>query len=166
MKHWAVLVLIAAAVPAHAEQPEIPDISADERDLGDERKFVVFHKPDVTYEEALADIRECSAHATHLVQRRADSFVPWGRDDAGQAVTYDGGNYGLVGMAIGAIIAGPLERSIRQTIMIRCMDPRGYTRYRANEEQWKELFEKSENGKELLAAIASGPVPPTPKANP
>ena len=174
---WLGAALIAAPLAAQdepqdgaareqAQPPAIPDLSSEERDLGDERKYIYFHKAGVSYEEALADVQECAAHATHLQQRTGKSFVPWGRNDAGLNVTYDGGQYGLVGAVIGAIIAGPLERSIRQSIMIRCLDPRGYTRYRANKDQWQQLIEDGENPNEMLAAIASGPVPPTPKANP
>lgn len=144
----------------------IPDLSSPENKLGDERKYVVFHKPDISYEEALADVTECAAHSGRLVQRKANTFVPWGRDEAGHAISYDGGQFGLVGFAIASIIDGPIERSIRQSIMIRCMTPRGYERFRANKDQWQELFEGEGNGSEVLAAIASGPIPPTPKANP
>ena len=163
---FAALAALLGAAPLAAEPPPIPNLAVPEKDLGDERKFVVWHKQGVSYDEALRDITECSAHAGRLVQRKGDTFVPWGREDSGRIVTYDGGGYGLVGLAIASIIAGPLERSISQSILIRCMDPRGYTRHRANEEQWKDLFEKGENGLEIYAAIASGPVPPTPVANP
>ncbi|MBV7259228.1 hypothetical protein [Erythrobacter crassostreae] len=148
------------------EPPPIPDLSSPEGKLGDARKYVVFHKADTTYEAALSDVKECAAHSGRLVQRKANTFVPWGRDDAGNAVAYDGGQFGLVGFAIASIIDGPIERSIRQSSMIRCMTPRGYVRYRANKDQWQELFETGENGSELLAAIAAGPVPPTPEAKP
>jgi hypothetical protein len=76
-------------------------------------------------------------------------------------------NYGLVGVAIMAIISGPLDRSVRQSRMMRCMLPRGYARYRTSESMWKQL-----NGKDLAqsilvqAKIASGPVPPTERTLP
>ncbi|TRD10776.1 hypothetical protein FGU71_02095 [Erythrobacter insulae] len=152
--------------PLPSQPPAIPDLSSPENELGDERKYIVFHKEGISYERALSDVKECAAHSGRLVQRKADTFIPWGRDETGRAVTYDGGQFGLVGFAIASIIDGPIERSIRQSIMIRCMTPRGYVRYRANKDQWQDLFENGENGSEILAAIASGPVPPTPKANP
>jgi hypothetical protein len=98
------------------------------------------------------------------VQRATPSFVPWQKRDAARPVRYDGGSYGLVGAAIGAMIAGPLERSIRQTRMFRCMVPRGYSRYRVTEDMWKRIYEaEPEQAIATLAAIASGPVPPTPQ---
>jgi hypothetical protein len=101
------------------------------------------------------------------VQRSTPTFVPWQRGDATRPVTYNGGNYGLVGLAIAAMIAGPLERSIRQTRMFRCMVPRGYARYRVTEDMWKHIYQ-AEPGEAIaaLARIASGPVPPNPRVLP
>jgi hypothetical protein len=161
-------LLMAGVAPASAQSvpPPIPDLAVPEKELGDERKYVVFHKPGVSYEDALRDMSACARHASRTTQRTAPGFVPWGRDEAGQVVAYDGLNFGLVGLAIGAIIDGPIERSVRQTTMIRCLTPRGYVRYRAGKDQWQELFEKNEDWIPIAAAIASGPTPPTPKANP
>ena len=149
-------LVAAAAAPAIAsEPPPVPDLAAAEKDLGDARKYVLFHKEGVSYQDALRDITACASHGTRTVQRTAPGFVPWGRDDQGSPITYDGGNFGLVGSVIGSIIDGPIERSIRQTTMIRCMTPRGYVRYRASKDQWQELFEKRDDWIPLAAAIAS-----------
>jgi hypothetical protein len=58
-----------------------------------------------------------------------------------------------------------LDRSIRQQVMMRCMLPRGYDRYSVTEVMWKQIH-AGDNIPALIdlqAAIASGPVPPTPK---
>lgn len=162
----ASLLVCVTPLAAQPAPPPIPNLAVPEKELGDQRKYVVFHKPGVSYEDALRDMSACARHSSRTTQRTAPGFVPWGRDEAGRGVTYDGLNFGLVGLAIGAIIDGPIERSVRQTTMIRCLTPRGYIRYRAGKDQWQQLFEKNEDWVPLAAAIASGPTPPTPKANP
>jgi hypothetical protein len=159
--------LLAAPIAARAEitPPSVPSLAASEAEWGDERKYVYFHKPGVSFADALRDISECARHARRTAQRTAPAFVPWGRDDRGSPVTYEGLNYGLVGAAIGAIIAGPLERSARQTVMIRCLTPMGYSRYRAGKDQWQAIFEGDGDWVPVAAAIASGPVPPTPRVD-
>ena len=163
----ALAVFAASPTVAMAQMapPPVPDLSAEESELGDERKYVVFHKPGVSFEEALRDMSACARHSQRAQHRTAPAFVPRGRDDRGAPVTYDGLNYGLVGLAIASIIDGPIERSLRQTVMIRCMTPRGYDRYRMGKDQWQELFEGDSDWVPIAAAIAAGPVPPTPKVD-
>lgn len=148
------------------QRPALPDLTADTKELGDARKYVVFHKPGISYEDALRDMTACARHSNRSAARKTDYFVPRGRDDKGNPVVYDGGNFGLVGAVLASIIDGPIERSVRQTTMIRCMTPRGYTRYRAAKDQWQEIFEKRDDWVQVAAVIASGPVPPTPEAKP
>ena len=47
-----------------------------------------------------------------------------------------------------AIIDGPIDRSIRQSRMMRCMLPRGYARYRTSEALWKQI-----NSTDLAASV-------------
>ena len=72
------------------------------------------------------------------------------------------------GTAIGAIIQGPLERSVRQSRLYACMLPRGYARYRTSEDVWSLLNDDANPQKSirLQALIAAGPVPPTPRMEP
>jgi len=65
-------------------------------------------------------------------------------------------------------IAGPLERSIRQSRLYRCMVPRGYARYRTSEDVWKLLNSGSAAPRAIMlqARIAAGPTPPTPRVEP
>ncbi|MFM5925146.1 MAG: hypothetical protein ACKOPG_13265, partial [Novosphingobium sp.] len=143
------------------------DLAAPEKDLGDERKYWVLHKPGISFETAQRDLQFCWRYVPHGIQRSVPGFVPWRQNDANRPVTYDGGNYGLVGMVIASMIAGPLERSIRQSRMFRCMVPRGYHRYRITEDRWKQIYQApSDQAIATLAAIASGPVPPNPQVLP
>jgi hypothetical protein len=160
------LILMAAQAHANELQP-LPDLNVAEKDLGDARKFVVFHSRDVTAEQAEADLLYCYQFLPHGVARRAASFVPWSKSDSANPVTYGGGSYGLVGYGIAAIIDGPLERSIRQSRLYRCMIPKGYDRYRTSEAVWKRLNENNGlAGVKLQARIAAGPPPPTARVLP
>ena len=162
------LALGAAPVAAQNAPPQpivtVEELAAAEKDLGDPRKYWVLHKPGVSVEQASADLTFCWRFVPHGVQRSTPSFVPWRKRDANRPVSYTGGPYGLVGAAIGAIISGPLERSIRQSRMFRCMVPRGYARYRVTEDLWKRIYQaEPAQAIATLAAIASGPMPPTPE---
>lgn len=83
--------------------------------------------------------------------------------DANRPVSYDDGAYGLVGVAIAAIIAGPLERSIRQSRLYRCMVPRGYARYRTSEDAWKLLNSGREASRAIMLKRGSPPARHRPR---
>ena len=137
-----------------------------EKSLGDERKFFVFHKADVGLEQARADLGFCSRYIARGQQRFLPTFVDWQHADPARPVP-NNLNYGLVGVAIMSIIDGPIDRSVRQTRMMRCMLPRGYARFRTSEAVWKQLNSKDLAASiDLQARIASGPVPPTPRTLP
>lgn len=159
-------LLFPSAAIAQVIAPEAPDLVVDEKQYGDERKYVVFHQTGVSFEDAQRDIHACSQHAVRSRARTAPSFIPWRRDIKGATITYDFSYFGLAGFVIASIIDGPIERSVRQTVMIRCMTPRGYIRYRSSKDQWQELFEKNDNWVPIAASIASGPTPATPRADP
>jgi hypothetical protein len=170
---FVVVALLTSAGSALAQSSSpaapvaIPDLSASEKDLGDERKYWVLHKPGVSIEQATRDLTFCWQYVPHGVQRSVPGFVPFRQADANRPVTYNGGNYGLVGAVIASMIAGPLERSIRQSRMFRCMVPRGYHRYRITEDRWKEIYQADpQTAIPMLAAIAAGPVPPNPRVLP
>ena len=172
---FAALVALAGASGAVTMQSptppmvSVPDIGADARRLGDERKFFIFHQQGVSLQQARADLSYCFRYILLGPGVIFPYFHPWdSRAGKGDRATYDfGGQYGLTGAVIGAIIAGPLERSKRQMSMMRCMIPRGYARYRVSEGLWKEM-----NGSnvpqsiEIQARLASGPVPPTARVQP
>jgi len=159
-------VLAQTTSPAVTDEA-LPDLAVAADQLGDDRKYLIFYKPGVTVEQAAADLSFCWQFLPHGVARRAPGFIPWKQADATRQVTYSGGNYGLVGAAIGAIIAGPIERSIRQSRLYRCMVPRGYARYRTSEDVWNLLnSDDQQRSIRLQARIAAGPVPPTPRIQP
>jgi hypothetical protein len=169
LRRLAVAVSAFAAVPqavlAEVARPPVPDLITDPKTFGDDRKYVVFHKDGVSFSDALQDISECARHARRAQHRTAPSFVAWGRDQTGKLVSYDSFNFGLTGLVIASIIDGPIERSARQTVMIRCLTPMGYQRYRAASAQWQAIFEGRDDWVPVAAAIASGPTPSTPKVD-
>lgn len=145
----------------------VPDLSVPPKSLGDERKFFLFHKAGVTAEQAENDLRFCWRYLAMGEQRKLPSFVAWGTDEAAPTAAVNSGQFGLIGVAIGGIVAGPLERRRRQSRMFRCMVPRGYARYRTSEALWKQLNTgDSERSIRLQARIAAGPTPPTPRVLP
>jgi hypothetical protein len=177
MRFYGVPLLAAAALsasplaaqdspPPPPPQPiAVPDLVAADGKYGNELKYFVFHKQGASFEAARADIAECTLHTVHGRQLKMPAFVAWDDNDRqAEAVEFNGA-YGLVGLAIYSIIAGPLERSLRQEVMMACMLPRGYDRYSVSEETWKQIHE-GDNVPALIdlqATIASGPVPRTPK---
>ena len=165
----AALAQLAAATvtPPPIATIAVPNLATDARPLGDERKFFVFHRADTSLDQARADLGFCFRYVQTGSGILLPYFYAWKGNGAGNPAVYDGGQFGLTGALIAALIAGGIERSKRQINMMRCMLPRGYARYRISEELWKEL-----NGKDRLASIevqariASGPVPPTPRVLP
>jgi hypothetical protein len=176
MRYGGVQLLAAAALaaapvaaqdapPLPAPAIAVPDLVAADGKYGNELKFFVFHKQSANFEAARADIAECTLHTVHGKQLKMPAFVAWDDNDRQADAVEFNGAYGLVGLAIYSIIAGPLERSLRQEVMMACMLPRGYDRYSVTEAMWKQIHE-GENPAALIdlqAAIASGPVPRTPK---
>lgn len=167
MRALLVAAFLAASLsPASAQAPAIPDLNVPANDLGDERKFFVFHQAGVSLEQARADLGFCSRYIARGQQRFLPDFVAWQHVDPAKPIP-NNLNYGLVGVAIMAIIDGPIDRSIRQARMMRCMLPRGYARYRTSEALWKQInSDDLATSIELQARIASGRVPPTPRTLP
>ena len=173
-KSCLAMILMSTAVPGWAQEvaaPDpasiaVPDLDIPPQQLGDPKKFFFFHKSGVTFEAARQDLAFCSRYIARGAVRGYPGFVPWQSAPPAEPIVQNL-NYGLVGVAIMAIISGPIDRSIRQSRMMRCMLPRGYARYRTSEDLWKQL-----NGGDLAqsilvqAKIASGPVPPTERTLP
>lgn len=161
---FALLVLTAGQA---AQAQMLPNLAIAEKQLGDARKYWLLHKAGVSQAEAEADFAFCWRFLDRGVQRSVPDFVPWRQPDAKRQQAYSLSQYGLVGDVIAAIIAGPIERSIKSARLFRCMVPRGYARYRTSEDLWKQLMEQPPaQAIPVLARIASGPVPPTEKVLP
>ncbi len=130
-------------------------------------KYYYFHRVDTDFETALADIRECDAHARGLFR---GNYYP----DAATTAMYGVG--GVIGGAIGGAIAdavfGSAEiRRRRRINMRRCMFYLGYDRFGLDELLW-EAFNFEEGNSDvaepdrqrmlaLQALVASGPRPST-----
>jgi hypothetical protein len=163
----------AAAIPLSVQPataqpaPPVPNLSVAEKDLADARKYFILHKPGVTVEQARVDLEFCWHFLPHGMPRPVPGFVPWTRSQAIRQAPGGPGPYGLVGDIMAAMVAGPLERSMRQSRIFRCMVPRGYDRYRTSEAIWKQLNEGDANASiAMQARIAAGPVPPTQRILP
>lgn len=170
----SLLLGVAAAVADVPPVPNpalihVPDLAADTRPLGNEKKFFVFHRAGGTFEEALTDLRFCFRFANQPLWNPPPEFVPW--VEANQTKNNEPvlPPYGVVGVLMDEAfgITASVERSNRQINMMSCMLPRGYVRYRISEPLWHELNGKSlEQSLLLQAKIASGPAPTTPRVNP
>ncbi|MDF7774362.1 hypothetical protein P1X14_03815 [Sphingomonas sp. AOB5] len=159
------------AVPASAQEAApsldpatitIPDLSGgrDPDVIRNGWKYFYFWRADTRFEEALADFTECYRFLpVGMTHPGTPMFAPW--EDKPAAETYTPvPAYGLVGVAIGAIIAGPLERRARQSRLRRCMEPRGYQRYPLQERRWEVLTDNfSPASIAMQAKAASGSVP-------
>lgn len=172
---WAGLALVsgsggplAAQAPASPAGAGLPDLNVPEGRLGDARKYFLLHKPGVTVDRAEADLTFCWRYLPRGASRSVPSFVPWGKTDAPRPLpSAAGGQYGLIGVGIAALVAGPINRSLRQSRIFRCMVPRGYARYRTSEAVWNQLNSSDASQSiHLQALIAAGPVPPTPRIRP
>ena len=142
-------VLAAAAVCAQpalaAEAPplpdpaklELPDLSrpTTAEDAKDFEKYFYFHRADTSFEQALADIRECDGYARGLASPYgyADTPYPYAGTLAGVA----GG--AIANLMISAIFGSAELRKARRTNMRRCMNYKGYDRYGLNKDVWQEF---------------------------
>jgi hypothetical protein len=133
-----------AAPPPPAPPPapdpaklELPDLAAPTTadDAGDFDKYFYFHRADTSFEQALADIRECDGYARGLAS-------PYGYQSAGYpyAGTVAGVGGELIANAMISLIFGSAElRKARRTNMRRCMNYKGYGRYGLNKDVWQQF---------------------------
>lgn len=166
----ALAVWLGGAGPAAAQADSPPDPatvtlpdltpSSDPEVIKDGWKHFYFHKAGVSYAEAYADFSECYRY---LPVAGADPglpmFAPWGQVPGVERIqpSY---NYGLVGIAIVALTAGPMERKASQSRLRRCLETRGYVRYPLPEKVWRQLVDDySERSIALQAKAASLPAP-------
>lgn len=171
---FALAALSAAAAPASAQDQPPPDPATvtlpdmtptrDRDVIEDGWKHFYFHKAGVSYAEAYADFAECYRFLpvpgmTNLLP----AFVPWGEPLVLRPRPPAPNQYGLIGAAIGAMVAGPIERRAHQARLRRCLEPRGYVRYPLDEDRWERLIDNySEASIARQALAASGPTPDLP----
>lgn len=150
----------AISMPAlvFAESPE---------DATNYQKYYYFHRPDTSFADALADIRQCDEFARGLY---GGDYYP------NPAYTALYGVGGALGGAIGGAMAQAIygsaeERRKRRVNMRRCMSFKGYQRYGLSKDLWQE-FNFEEGNREvpeaerqrmlaMQAKVASGPLPST-----
>ncbi|MBK8373982.1 hypothetical protein [Sphingorhabdus sp.] len=156
---------IASAAPETAlPDPttiSVPDVtpSADPKIREDGYKFYYFHSPDVSFETAYQDLRDCRAHLVSAGPAAVPGFIPWGEQHR-REVFQGTPMYGIVGVAMAAIIVPKMIRGQHSNKMRRCMGTRGYDRYAIAE----SVFDKLNDGEEqqlilMQAKLASGPKP-------
>ena len=166
---YSVLLAAAAAIAASGVAPQpinpglitVSDIAADKRELGNENKFFVFHRENTSFAEAEADLRFCMRYIHQPIFPVPPSYVPWVEKANPE------GKPPINGGIIGGMVVSGVQRSLRQSNMMRCMLPRGYARYRVSEGLWREInYRDLESSTIVQAGIASGPVPSTPRSHP
>jgi len=141
---------------------ELPDLtpSRDPKVIEAGWKYFYFHKAGVSYAEAYEDFSECYrylpvAGANPLLPM----FAPW-RESPGVEYVASSSNFGLIGMGIAALVAGPINRRAQQAPLRRCLETRGYVRYPLTEAVWSQLVDGySPRSIALQAKAASLPAP-------
>ncbi len=164
--------LMAAPVEAQVSQsiPPVEDVvlpdlsSTNDPAVADEGwKYFFFHKQGTTYADAYADFAECYHFlpgAGVKIPYFLPMFVPWGEKTTAAVKPVTGGQYGLVGIAIMAMVPDPAERRSRQSRLRRCLEPRGYVRYPLSKDSWEELVDDySFRSIAMQAKAATGPHP-------
>lgn len=157
-------VAVQPGAPPDPAALALPDLSPtrDPNVVADGWKYFYFHKSGVSFAEAYADFSDCYRFLPVAgAIGTLPMFAPWREMPGVQVIepTY-GANYGLVGVVIANIVAGPLERRWRQSRLRLCMEPRGYVRYPIPEQTWEQLTDNfSPRSIALQARAASGPTP-------
>ncbi|MFT4027211.1 MAG: hypothetical protein QM676_10475 [Novosphingobium sp.] len=138
------------------ETVKVPELdSIDPRSLKTNEKFFYFHSSSRTFAEAYVDIRECRSFLPKTATRLLPSFIPWTEPDL-RPQAEPSPRFGLVGVVIGAILFGGLERNERNIKMRRCMEPRGYARVPLTEVGWKAINEGEESRVVAVQAKLAG----------
>lgn len=176
---WITKILIASMSMAILTKPlfaqesspqtdlTVPNLAVDEKDLGDPKKYFVFHQPSVSFETAESDLKFCWRHLGTQYMRDATDFIPWQQNQNSEEKEVVLTQYGIVGAVIGAWVIQAEGRRIRQNRMFNCMSPRGYQPYRTSQKIWNELnTDDVSQSIYLQAKIASGPIPPSPQVLP
>jgi hypothetical protein len=151
--------------------PELAFVE-DQNDRDNYEKYYYFNRPETDFPTALADLRECDAHARGLY--RGNFFPNAGQTNAAAM------QYGALAGAAGGLIAGIMMDAImgpaqlrgkRRINMRRCMGFKGYARYGLDKDLWEAFnFEEGvgevpEAERQLMLAgqarVASGPRPST-----
>lgn len=150
--------------PATVPMPKLDFVSTPliEADFD---KYYFFNRANTTFEEALADLRDCDGFARGLSSgyKYQEAPYPYTYTMAGAA----GGV--IANVMIAAIFGSAEKRRLRRVNMRRCMGYRGYARFGLEKDLWQEFnFEEGFSGEgedkrqamlAQQAKVASGPRP-------
>lgn len=158
------LSILGNAAPDEDPMTVIPDPStiaipkldfvATPQDEADYDKYFFFHRDGTTFQEALADIRDCDGLARGLVSGYQYQQAPYP-----YTYTVAGAVGGVIANAMVEAIFGSSEkRRLRRVNMRRCMGYKGYERFGLSKELWQAFhFEEgfsSEKEEKRQAMIA------------
>ncbi len=177
----ASLALVASAAGAQDAKPKVdpmtvvPDpatVAMPKLDFvsnplieADFDKYYFFNRANTSFEEALADLRDCDGFARGLSSgyKYQEAPYPYTYTMAGAA----GGV--IANVMIAAIFGSAEKRRLRRVNMRRCMGYRGYARFGLEKDLWQEFnFEEGFSGEgedkrqamlAQQAKVASGPRP-------
>lgn len=150
--------------PATVPMPKLDFVSTPliEADFD---KYYFFNRAGTSFEEALADLRDCDGFARGLSSgyKYQEAPYPYTYTMAGAA----GGV--IANVMIAAIFGSAEKRRLRRVNMRRCMGYRGYARFGLEKDLWQEFnFEEGFSGEgedkrqamlAQQAKVASGPRP-------
>lgn len=130
-------------------------------------KYFYFHKPDVSQEQARADIVECYTFSQNLTLMQPGSVptytsVPYGGTTGISPAT--AALAGAAGSLVGAIVLGFMNagerRAMERTNLRKCFGFKEYHRYELTKEEHKALHEgEPEVVRTRLIEKATGPKP-------
>lgn len=150
--------------PATVAMPKL-DFASTPLIEADFDKYYFFNRANTTFEEALADLRDCDGFARGLSSgyKYQEAPYPYTYTMAGAA----GGV--IANVMIAAIFGSAEKRRLRRVNMRRCMGYRGYDRFGLEKDLWQEFnFEEGFSGEgedkrqamlAQQAKVASGPRP-------
>lgn len=150
--------------PATVAMPKL-DFASTPLIEADFDKYYFFNRANTSFEEALADLRDCDGFARGLSSgyKYQEAPYPYTYTMAGAA----GGV--IANVMIAAIFGSAEKRRLRRVNMRRCMGYRGYARFGLEKDLWQEFnFEEGFSGEgedkrqamlAQQAKVASGPRP-------
>ena len=156
----------AADAPGPATAAPNLDVAQSPGDGARYDEYFYFHKSDVAYTQALADIQECDSYSHEIEpMTNVPDFVPMGgyanpEATSQKALVNAWFMWGPIGMGIVAGAMEDMRSGIQHTNLRRCMQWHGYQRYGTSKSALSQLGETGAAQTESkLAAAASGPAP-------
>lgn len=136
-------------------------------DEGTSWKYFYFHKPDISDEQARADVIECYGYTERLTVPKAGSnptysSVPYGGSTGLNYATAAlvSGISGLTGAIITGFMDAGGRRAMERTNLRKCFGFKGYQRYELTKEEHSDLHKgDTEIVRARLIGKATGPAP-------